>query len=602
MSLLGAAYVEISANLAKLDSGLKLAKSGTNKFLKGVSKDMESLNFMPIIKNIGMIGWQFAQITAPITVTAGALFALAKHTANVGEELLRLKEKTGISTEELYSWKKALELNESSLGSFSVAIKILSSNIIEARSNAGEMRDTFKALEIDTALPLNEIILLLSKRFNEFKEGTGRLALATKLLGRSGQDLIPTLIEVGEKGLKVSNIFTEEAAKAANEFNDNLQELKQAAEELGFTLGNKMIPSTSNFLKNMQSVRGFFLQFFPEFLLPLEDLKKLGDEAWDTYVRGIEKAKDATSEFQAVRNGATSLRDLPFSFGDEAFQPKKDVPIIIDEKQLAREKQEAERTAKHIADVYKDMYDSLKFDTEKYYTYQKELLDQRREEEIKVTGDITLAWEAYYARLQELDEARILRSNEFLGGIRVFFAELDREGLTWAQSSKNMMESAQSATAASFQSFYKNLHEEHQKFGDAMLNSVLSWIETMIEALNKMAAEQAAASLFAMFGKMFIGVAGGATGGAVSGVEGTVPATGLDFGGLSPSLSSPAKTSSNEQPVVVNQSIHYNFQQPMDAYSFDRYLKRNSGTIRQINADGIRQSRNYAKQVRGSKG
>ena len=85
MSRLGAAYVEISANLAKLDQGLKLAKSNTNKFLKGVSKDMESLNFMPIIKNIGMIGWQFAQITAPITVVTGALFALQKHAANVGE-------------------------------------------------------------------------------------------------------------------------------------------------------------------------------------------------------------------------------------------------------------------------------------------------------------------------------------------------------------------------------------------------------------------------------------------------------------------------------------------------------------------------------------
>lgn len=55
---------------------------------------------------------------------------------------------------------------------------------------------------------------------------------------------------------------------------------------------------------------------------------------------------------------------------------------------------------------------------------------------------------------------------------------------------------------------------------------------------------------------------------------------------------------SSEREVIAP-VINFNIDQPMDAYTFDSYVKRNSGSIRKVVADGIDQSRGYNKKLRG---
>ena len=599
MASLGAAYVEISANLAKLDQGLKLAKSNTNKFLKGVSKDMESLNFMPIIKNIAMIGWQFAQITAPITVVTGALFALQKHAANIGEELLKMNERTGISIEELYSLKKVLELDNLSLGDLSISLKFLSQKLVEARTEAGQARDIFKALDIDTSKPLIETFLTLGKRFADFKDGEGKVNLATLLLSRNGQNLIPVLNKLGNEGLKISDTFSKESAVAADEFNDSLTELKQVAEELGITLANKMIPSTTSFLKNMQSVRGFFLQFFPEFLTPLEYLKDIGDEAWNKYVRGIEKAVSATNEFREASRGVTSIKDMPFVFEGEAFKPKTEVPIIIDSKQLKKDEDEAKRTAHAIAEAYKDMYDSLKFDTGKYYEYRKSLLEKQRDEEIKTTGDLQLAWEAYHARLAELDEQRLERSNKIMDGVELFFRQEQRSGITVANSVKEAMESVKNSSINNIADLMKGIETGSIKAKNAFKEMAKSILGSFLDMANQMIAKWIIMKI--------IGVVAGAWGQGASvsmgtgGTAGTTQGGGFGTPGYVGDMSMKGVRGNTGGGVTVNQNISIPIS-AMDSQDVDRALRRGGhGAITDIMAQSVERSVGYARRIRGQK-
>ena len=600
MSSLGAAYVEISANLAKLDQGLKLAKSNTNKFLKDVSKDMDSLNFMPIIKNIGMIGWQFAQITAPITVVTGALFALQKHAANVGEELLKMNALTDISVEELYSLKKMLELDKLSLSDLSMALKHLSVKLVEARTKAGEARDIFKALDIDASKPLLETFLTLGKRFADFKDGEGKINLATLLLERNGRNLIPVLNKLGKEGLKISNTFNKKSAVAADEFNDSLTELKQVAEELGITLANKMIPSTANFLKNMQSVRGFFLQFFPEFLIPLEKLKDIGDEAWNKYVRGIETATEKTKEFQSLRiqqNPVFEAFNIP---GETTQDSSKPVPIIIDSEQLKKDEDEAKRTAHAIAEAYKGMYDSLKFDTGKYYEYRKGLLEKQRDEEIKTTGDLQLAWEAYHARLAELDEQRLERSNKIMDGVELFFRQEQRSGITVASSVKEALESAKSSGINNITSLMKGIETSSLKGKNAWRAMAQSMVGSFLDAANQMIAKwffmKAIGMIAGMFGNMGSSVSMGDMGTA-----GTTQGGGFGTPGLVGDMSIKGVRGNISNGITINQNISIPIS-AMDSQDVDRALRRGGHrAVTEIMGDAVERSAGYAQRIRGQR-
>lgn len=560
---------------------------------------MDSLNFMPIIKNIGMIGWQFAQITAPITVVTGALFALQKHAANVGEELLKMHERTGIGVEELYSLKKVLELDNLSLGDLSISLKFLSQKLVEARTEAGQARDIFKALDIDTSKPLLETFLTLGKRFAEFKDGEDKINLATLLLSRNGQNLIPVLNKLGNEGLKISDTFSKKSAIAANDFNDSLTELKQVAEELGITLANKMIPSTTSFLKNMQSVRGFFLQFFPEFLIPLEKLRDIGDEAWNKYVRGIETAVSATNEFREAARGVTSIKDMPFVFEGEAFKPQKEVPIIIDSKQLKKDEDEAKRTAHAIAEAYKNMYDALKFDTSKYYDYRKGLLEKQRDEEIKTTGDLRLAWEAYHARLAELDEQRLERSNRIMDGVELFFRQEQRSGITVANSVKEALESAKNTGINSIAALMKGIETGSLKGKNAFKEMAKSILGSFLDMMNQMIAKWLAAKAMGLlFG--LLGNIGGSVSMGVGGTAGTTQGGGFFTPPLVGNLSV-GGGNIERRPLVINQNISIPIS-AMDSQDVDRALRRGGhGAITDIMGDAVDRSISYAKRIRGQR-
>ena len=574
---LGAAYVEISANLAKLDQGLKLAKSNTNKFLKGISKDMQTLNFMPIVKNIGMIGWQFAQITAPITATAAALFTLAKKTANVGEELLKMHERTGVGVAELYSLKKVLELDDLALGDLSIALKTLSNNLVDAKTKAGEARDIFKALDIDTSKPLLETFLTLAKRFSEFENSENKLALATKLLGRNGQNLIPTLNELGENGLKVAKVFNEESAKAANQFNDNITTLKQNISELTYHVGNKLIPELNTFFAVMKA--GGKDEFVSQWL------EKLG------------KDLDA---LEAIKGkGITNIKDVPFMFEGKPFTPQKEVPIIVDSKQLKKDEDEAKRTAHAIAEAYKDMYDSLKFDTGKYYEYRKGLLEKQRDEEIKTTGDLQLAWEAYHARLAELDEQRLERSNRIMDGVELFFRTEQRSGITVANSVKEALESAKNSGINNIASLMKNIETGSLKGKNAFREMAKSMVGSFLDAANQMIAKWIMMKMIGLVAGMFGNM--GSVSMGPGGTAGTTQGGGFGTPGFVGDMSIKGVRGNNGGGITINQNITVPIT-AMDQQDVDRALRKGGhGAITDIMGEAVERSMGYAKRIRGQR-
>lgn len=212
-----------------------------------------------IRNNLGRLGDETRRVQGllaglGVSLTLGAFAALVKGAIDSADELNKLSQKIGISVEALSTLQFAAQLSDVGLDTLKTGLKGLSANLTEARSGLGEGAALFQALSIsveDTAGNLKSsdtILLEIADRFASFEDGATKTALAVKLFGKSGMDMIPFLnqgsagiraltAEAEQLGLKL----TTQTAQAAEAFNDNLTALKASTSGLGISLATELL-------------------------------------------------------------------------------------------------------------------------------------------------------------------------------------------------------------------------------------------------------------------------------------------------------------------------------------------------------------------------
>lgn len=568
MAKLGSAFVEIAADLKKLEAGFKQAQSKTNKFLQGVNKKLAVIDFTPLVKNLASIGMRIAAITAPVTVTGGALFMLAKKTADMGVELGRMSKQTGIAVDELYALKKLTELSGIGISQLSGGLSVLSKNLTMARSAAddtkgaaGDLRRIFTRLGVDIDKPLLGVLKELAGIFRNVEDGEAKLTLAMKLFGAmAGQDMIPALDALNKKGLELSDTFSEKSARAAEEFNTNITTLKQNLADFTYKIGNKVIPMLNTFFGV---------------------IKAGGEEA---YKAGILSQMQKDLNALAGIRGITSIKDMPFIFGGKA--QKTALPTDLFSTTETTKAGDDIQTAKAIADTYKGMYDTLKFDAKAYYNFRADALEDQREKEIEITGDITLAWQAYYARLKELDNERIRHSGTAMEGIKLFFEEEARAPQSWASEAETAMGGFKDAMKSGAFSIVRNTED----IGDAFQNMA----SMVLDSIARIGTNMMVNALFSSIG----GMIGGAVAPAAVGTVGSTSWGGNT--GFTSSTNVPTISSMSAQSAKAAGDTITNYYQidATDADSFAKMLKRNRGVLNEITVKGKQKSRNFEKSMR----
>lgn len=333
--------VKVQADIKDLNQKL----DSSAKKLDSWSKDTMG-GFTSLAKSIGTATLRFAAMTAPITAAGAAIFAMMQKTANTGEELLRMKQKTGLTVEELYNLKQVTEFSDVSLGEMGVVLKTLSVNLFEARNKAGQARDIFKALGIDTSKSLNQVLMDLAKRFAEMEDGEGKLALVTQLFGRNAQDIIPVLNDLASGAHKVSGAFSEEAAKSAAEFNDNITELKQNITALVYKISNGLIPTIND----------------------LFDLFKSEGAGIEEYSSQMERANKINEKFKAP-----PLHHFGENTKAQVVTPAKTpAPIIIGDEDRKKFVDNEQNMAKLVDDAGQKIIDNLNKRAEAYKKLQEQ--------------------------------------------------------------------------------------------------------------------------------------------------------------------------------------------------------------------------------------
>lgn len=226
--------------------------------------------FDSIRGNLGKLGDEAGRIKGilaglGVSLSVAGFAVMIKSAIDAADQLAKLSQKIGISVEALSTLRFAAQLSDVSLETLQKGIKGLSQNIAEANTGIGDGAQVFDALGIsvrnaDGSMKSTEAVLLqVADVFAKLEDGAVKTALAVKLFGKAGQDMIPFLnqgtvginqltAEAERLGLKL----TTETARSAEAFNDNLTALKASSSSLGLALARDFLPELTNITNAMR--------------------------------------------------------------------------------------------------------------------------------------------------------------------------------------------------------------------------------------------------------------------------------------------------------------------------------------------------------------
>lgn len=233
--------VDVEARLARFEAGIKNMESTVQRAAGAMSSAL------------GAIG---------VGISAAGLSAFVKQSIDAADNLGKLAQRVGVTVESLSALEYAGKLADVSTEQLGDALKKLSVNLQEGAAGSKELRAAFAAVGIGAdelgRIGADEALGRIAQAFAQAEDGAGKTALAVKLFGRAGSDLIP-LLNAGRQGLAAAAdeaqrfglIVSTEAAKAAESFNDNLTRLQEQSRALSIRVANDLLPTLTKFAQTM---------------------------------------------------------------------------------------------------------------------------------------------------------------------------------------------------------------------------------------------------------------------------------------------------------------------------------------------------------------
>jgi len=373
----------------------------TKAAFASVSRSIDSLK-----TSVGGIAGKFGGITAAIAgVTAG--FAALENIKVIAllDQLDDLAEKSGVSVEKLSELRFAGESTGTSFETLTGGLGRLSKQMAAAAGGNKEAIATFEALGVEVAnadgtlRSADDVLRDVATRFASYEDGAAKAALAQRLFGKSGADMIP-LLNQGAAGISrladearaLGVIYDSKTAKAAADFNDNLTKIKLASEAASVSIAGPLIQSlarlSAEFLEAKKN--GGLLA------AGLASYRKGVGEFWsgEMFGGGAPKGK-STAEIQAFVNS----RGGPSAGGGRGFtNPQVAAPVVQDPDK---------KTPKAPADdPTKKLLDNELKNFQRVIDQERDLMASRNEFLNLYNGQGLISFKDYYDQRQAiLDEA-----------------------------------------------------------------------------------------------------------------------------------------------------------------------------------------------------
>ena len=393
------------------------AKSEATKVFGDLEKSAKNAidatkDFGSEFKNLAIVGG----VVATAVAAAGAtLVALAKHAADVGDELNDLSKKTGSTVEELSTLRLAAAQSGTSMEGLTTGLKFMARSMVEAVQKGGETAEAFKKLGVHveyadgTMRPTLEVFKDFSEAISKMPDGAEKTALSMQVLGRSGEDLIPMMNE-GRAGIaamqqesrRLGDEWSGPAAKAGDELNDRLAIMKAQFSAGAEAAGRQLVPALSAlvgmvirmneaFAKDVRTTGSFFSWLTGgEIEAASNEIAKLGPK-FQKATKEITASKEEMrkSDEKGAKDRKTSQEaDLAFQsklrvfLGEYAAGKSEIQKKIEEEDDKARKKKEQaeEKARREYEKAEKEHIDGLKKATKERYDDESKVIARALED------------------------------------------------------------------------------------------------------------------------------------------------------------------------------------------------------------------------------
>lgn len=240
--------------------------------------------------SLGLIKWDsIVNLGERAYHTAQQIYGMAKEAAAGINEIDRMTKISGLASDAFQKMAYAAKMTDVDTETLGRGMKTLAGHMDDVRKGNETAKILFEGIGISTidaagkTKSFDEILGQIADRFKSMPDGIQKVALATDLFGKSGQNLIP-MLDKGSAGLK--EFYTE-------------------AERLGIVLDEKLIKKGSELEDNFKRAEAWWSAFFKKIVVgayeAIEALGKLAERTKDIGQGTLEKSRQSTAEWKRAR-------------------------------------------------------------------------------------------------------------------------------------------------------------------------------------------------------------------------------------------------------------------------------------------------------------
>ncbi len=196
---------------------------------------------------VGGLSTAFKALGAALAI--GAFAKSAQDALQLADAVGKLSTRTGVAANTLFAYRNAAELADVSNEQLNTGLLQLSKNMLEAAKGTETYASAFRALGVavtDESGQLrgaDEVFEDIADRFAQLPDGATKAAVAMRLFGRSGAQLIPLLNGGSDALTKLGFGLSAEFTEKAQLFNDTMAGIGRRFREIQLQILDYFLPT-----------------------------------------------------------------------------------------------------------------------------------------------------------------------------------------------------------------------------------------------------------------------------------------------------------------------------------------------------------------------